>query len=88
MRLEDVPAAVDALIALYDRPLNPFYPRDEEAAIVERSMAKVKTVAARRGISPEAFSEEMGLAEPAERIAIMREINEARIDPRTGGGLS
>ena len=88
MKLEDVPFAVEAFLDVHERPLNPFYPADEDAAIVARSMAKVRTAAARRGISPEAFSEEMDLATPARRSAIMREINEVRVDPRTGGGLS
>ncbi len=81
-------AEVEAFVEAHFRPLNPFYPVDEDSAIVDRSMAKVRTAAARRGISPEAFSEEMELASPARRSAIMREVNEVRVDPRTGGGLS
>jgi hypothetical protein len=79
---------VEAFIAQHFRPLNPFYPRDEQSALVERTMAKVKTVAIRRGVSPEAFSEAMGLMEMPERVEVMREINTMRVDPRTGGGLS
>jgi hypothetical protein len=88
MRIEDIPDAVEAFLDVHFQPLNPFYPADEDAAIVARSMAKVKTVAAHRGMSPDAFSDAMGLMEMPEKAATMREINTVRVDPRTGGGLS
>lgn len=79
---------VDDFLAHHFIGLNPHIPATEESALIFRALAKARTLAAKKGISERALNEQMGLSTPAGRQAIMKELNETPVDPRTGGGLS
>ena len=79
---------VDDFLAYHFIGLNPHVPATEESALIYRSLAKARTLAAKWGVSERTLNEELALASPVMRKLIMKELNETPVDPRTGGGLS